>query len=226
MVIAEGVEAMKEMFGRNLKRALVVGAVAALLVGCKADEVEIELDVDQLNAVAGGNVGMTEFEAVFSNIGELDNEQRAQVNAVRDILEQYMTIDDFELESTDMGFEVIIEGEIPVLDAARADHAYFIAVTESASLPGYHRVALHTGDDFAAMESEMSAINFMLSPDAYHPTKFRVDGQSSSLLAPAAEVDGRSYLLYDAPLDNRVRLVQKDGAFESVGAGFFLRLND
>ena len=197
-----------------------------MLFACKADEVEIELDVEQLQAAADGTEVMAEFEAEFSNLGELDDEQRAQVDAVRDILEQYMAIDDFELESTDTGFEVTIEGEIPVVDTPRADHAYFIAVDDSSSLSGYHRVSLQTGDDFTAMESKMSAISFMLSPNAYHPTKFRVDGESSRLLAPAAEVDGRAYLLYDAPLDERVRLVQKDGAFDQVGGGFFIRLED
>jgi|GEM_PF-611081 len=218
---------MMTAFSRgNLKRIVLVGAVSAVLAGCKADEVEIELDTRQLLAVADGDSVTTEFEAVFSNIGELDNEQRAQVDAVRSILEEYMTIDDFELETTDMGFEVTIEGEIPVLGVDRADDAYYIAVRESPSLPGYHRISLETGDDFGRMEGEMSAINFMLTPDAFHPTKFRVDGQSPSLLAPAAQVDGRSYLLYDAPLEDRLRVVQKGGAFDSVGAGFFLRLDE
>jgi hypothetical protein len=78
--------------------------------------------------------------------------------------------------------------------------------------------------DFKAMEGEMSAISFMLSPYAHHPTKFRVDGESSSLLAPAAEVDGRAYLLYNGPLEDRIRLVQKDSPFDRVGAGFFILL--
>jgi len=217
---------MTTTLARYMRRAFILGGIAVLLVACKADEVEIELDVQQLQAAANGADVMAEFEAVFSNLGQLDNEQRAQVDAVRDILEQYMAIDDFELETTDTGFEVTIEGEIPFVDATRADHAYFIAVSESSSLPGYHRVALQTGDDFTAMEGEMSAISFMLSPDAHHPTKFRVDGESTSLLAPAAEVDGRAYLLYDAPLEDRIRLVQKDGPFDRVGAGFFIRLPD
>ena len=217
---------MKTSLARYVRRALILGGAAIVLVACKADEVEVDLDVQQLQSAADGAEVMAEFEAVFSNLGELDNEQRAQVDAVRDILEQYMAIDDFELETTDTGFEVTIEGEIPVIDAPRADHAYFIAVSESASLPGYHRVALQTGDDFRAMEGEMSAISFMLSPDAHHPTTFRVDGESSSLLAPAAEVNGRAYLLYDAPLEDRVRLIQKDGPFDRVGAGFFIRLAD
>lgn len=211
---------------RYFSRTFIISAILVLLVACKADEAEIELDVQQLQAAADGAEVMAEFEAVFSNFGELDNEQRAQVDAVRNILERYMEIDDFELETTDTGFEVTIEGEIPVVNSTRTDHAYFIAVSESSSLPDYHRVALMTGDDFTAMEGEMSAINFMLSPDAYHPTKFRLDGKSSSLLAPAAEVDGRVYLLYDAPLQERVRLTQKDGPFDSIGAGFFIRLRD
>ncbi|RZU98745.1 hypothetical protein [Spiribacter vilamensis] len=209
----------------KLGRIATMGMVAVLLAGCKADEVEIDLAIEQLKAVAAGEEVTAEFEAVFSNIGELDDEQRAQVGAVEDILTQYMSVDDFELERTDLGFEVTVEGELPVLGVDRADHAYYLSVTESASLPGYHRVSFETGDDFARMEGEMSAINFMLSPDAYHPTKFRLDGRSSSVLAPAAEVNGRSYLLYDAPLEDRVRLIQKGGAFDSTGAGFFVRLD-
>lgn len=85
---------MTTNLARYVRRALILGGTTVLLVACKADEVEIELDVQQLQAATDGADVMAEFEAVFSNLGQLDNEQRAQVDAVRDILEQYMAIDD------------------------------------------------------------------------------------------------------------------------------------
>lgn len=133
----------------GLGRVAIMGMVAVLLAACKADEVEIDLAIEQLKAVAAGEEVTAEFEAVFSNLGELD---------------------DFQLERTDLGFEVTVEGELPVLGVDRADHAYYLSVTESASLPGYYRVS-------------------------------------------------------DAPLEDRVRLIQKGGAFDSTGAGFFVRLD-
>ena len=64
---------MTTNLARYARRALILAGTAVLLVACKADEVEIDLNVQQLQAAADGAEVMAEFEASFSNIGQLDN---------------------------------------------------------------------------------------------------------------------------------------------------------
>ena len=65
-------------------------------------------------AAVDGEDRVIKFEAQFSNFGELDEEARAQVEALENILTKFMEIDDFEIENTDMGYDVILEGEMPI----------------------------------------------------------------------------------------------------------------
>jgi hypothetical protein len=65
----------------------------------------------------------------------------------------------------------------------------------------------------------------MLSLDEFHPTKFKLKGKSIQVVAPAVEINGESYLLYSQEIDGRVSLSFKGGAFDSVGAGFFIKKN-
>lgn len=72
---------------------------------------------------------MVSFEATFSTFGKLDDAQKAQVTAIENILEDYIELEDFELATTDMGFEVIIEGEFPVSTDGANSSAYFLNKT-------------------------------------------------------------------------------------------------
>ena len=175
-------------------------------------------------AAAEGDVGIIEFEAKFSNFGDLDQEARTQVEALEKILNNFMVILDFELETTDMGFEITLEGEMPLTNQT-LDSAYYLHVSSSEILDGYTFVELRTGNEFDDLSNQMLAINFMLSPDEFHPTKIKLKGSDVQVIAPATEINGDAYLLYKGAVDGRVSMKFEGGIFDSTGAGFFIKQN-
>jgi hypothetical protein len=81
------------------KKLSIVLAIGISLIGCKADELEISMKTSDLLSVRNGGNEVAEFEAVFSMVGELDNESRALVDALENILVKYVYIDDFEIKT-------------------------------------------------------------------------------------------------------------------------------
>ena len=206
------------------KKLSIVLAIGISLIGCKADELEISMKTSDLISVRNGGNEVAEFEAVFSMVGELDNESRALVDALENILVKYVYIDDFEIKTTDMGFEVTIEGKIPVISGDDSNAAYYISLEKSEVIDEATQVQLKTGQKFEQMNSEMMALNFMLAPDAFHPTRFRLRGDNDiEVLAPAVQVDGRDYLMWRGRVGDRLSLSFSGGAYDRTGAGFFFR---
>jgi len=120
-----------------LDKTLIFAFGLVALAGCKADKIEIDLTEKILQSAKSGQEEMVSFEATFSTFGELDDAQKAQVSAIENILEDYIELEDFELATTDMGFEVIIEGEFPVSTNSANSSAYFLHITQSDILEGW-----------------------------------------------------------------------------------------
>ncbi len=205
------------------KSFIFLTAAAILLSACKAKIVELDLKQEDLQAVQNGDVKYASFEAKFSNIGELDDEQRAQVTALENILENYMDLDDFELANTDMGFDVIVEGVIPISSQEQSASPYYMLVEPSNIFEGYHLVQLKTGDAFKKMSSEMKAINFMLAPDEFHPTTLKVRADNMDVIVIGAEMDGEANLVWQGTIERRERFSFSGGIFDKTGAGIFFK---
>ena len=120
----------------NIKNILLFLISSILLIACKAEIVELDIKAKDVFAAVDGEDGVIEFEAQFSNFGELDEEARAQVEALENILTKFMEIDDFEIENTDMGYDVILEGEMPISNK-KLDATYYIHVSSSELFDGY-----------------------------------------------------------------------------------------
>ena len=208
----------------NIKKNLLFLISSILLVACKAEIVELDIKAKDVFAAVDGEDGVIEFEAQFSNFGELDEEARAQVEALENILTKFMEIDDFEIENTDMGYDVILEGEMPITNK-KLDAAYYIHVSSSELFDGYTFLELKTGDEFNNLSTQMSAINFMLSPDEFHPTKIKLKGKDVQVLIPATEIDGKAYLFYEGVINGRISMKFEGGVFDKIGAGLFLKEN-
>ena len=88
---------------------------------------------------------------------------------------------------------------------------------------GAYLVQLRTGNDFDRMEREMQAINFMLAPDAFHPTRIRLRGDDQfEIIAPGAQVDGSYHLMWRGTSKDKLTLRFSGGPFDEVGAGFLI----
>jgi hypothetical protein len=208
----------------NIKNISLFLISSILLIACKAEIVELDIKAKDVFAAVDGEDGLIDFEAKFSNFGELDEETRAQVEALENILTKFMKIDDFELETTDMGYEITLEGEMPITNK-KSDAAYYMHVSSSDIFDSYTFLELRTGDNFNNLSNQMSAINFMLSPDEFHPTKIKLKGKDVQVLIPATEIDGKSYLFYEGVINEKISMKFEGGVFDKIGAGFFLKEN-
>ena len=208
----------------NIKNIFLFLISGILLIACKAEIVELDIKAKDVFSAVDGKDGVIKFEAQFSNFGELDEEARAQIDALENILTKFMEIDDFEIENTDMGYDVILEGEMPISNK-KLDATYYIHVSSSELFYGYTFLELKTGDDFNNLSNQMSAINFMLSPDEFHPTKIKLKGKDVQVLIPATEIDGKAYLFYEGVIDGRISMKFEGGVFDKIGAGLFLKKN-
>ena len=209
---------------KGARRIILLAAIATLLVGCKADELELRIDLTQLRSAAAGNDVAAPFKAVFTDSRPLNTRQSAQVDDVWSALKEYVRITDFERENVDGGLRVTIEGEVPVRTTRNANDAWFVSFTESSAFGGFHRVALESSDRFDELQQRLASINFALELAEFHPTTIEITGRTPRILAPAATVEGESHLLYDGALDNRLRIRQSGGAFEHTGPGFLVRM--
>ena len=208
----------------NIKNIFLFLISSILLIACKAEIVELDIKAKDVFAAVDGEDGVIEFEAQFSNFGELDEEARAQVEALENILTKFMEIDDFEIENTDMGYDVILEGEMPISNK-KLEATYYIHVSSSDLFDGYTFLELKTGDDFNNLSNQMSAINFMLSPDEFHPTKIKLKGKDIQVIIPATEIDGEAHLFYKDTVNGKISMKFDGGVFNKIGAGLFLKEN-
>ena len=210
---------------KGARRVILLAVIATLLVGCKADELELRIDLTQLRSAAAGNDVVVPFKAVFTDSRPLNTRQSAQVDDVWSALKEYVKIKDFERENVDGGLRVTVKGELPVRTTRSADDAWFVSFTESTAFGGFHRVTLESGERFDALQQKLASVNFALDLAEFHPTTIEITGRASRLLAPAATVEGESHLIYDGPLDNPLRIRQSGGAFEHTGPGFLVRMD-
>ncbi|RZU98760.1 hypothetical protein [Spiribacter vilamensis] len=210
---------------KGARRVILLAVIATLLVGCKADELELQIDLTQLRSAAAGNEVLLPLKAVFTDPRPLNTRQSAQVDDVWSTLSEYMRVREFKRENVDGGLRVTIESEVPVLTTRNADDALFVSFTESTIFSGLHRVTLESGERFEALQDELASINFALDLAEFHPTTIEITGRSSRLVAPAATVEDESHLLYDGTLDGQLRIRQSGGAFEQTGPGFFVRMD-
>ena len=192
----------------------------ALLFGCNADQLEVNLKTEELREAATGTAMTTSFEAEFSLVSELDDQQRAELDQMIATVEDFMEIDDIEIQNSDFGITLTVEGQMPV-SASEVAAPYYVSVTESDIFGDMYRVELANGYEFERFQNAMQGINFMLAPNAVQPVKFKLRGEGT-VLAPAVEIDGYTYLFYAGDIGRRLTMNFSGGPFENTSGGFLL----
>ena len=203
-----------------VSRYYLLAATLIALAGCNADKLEISLKTEQLRDAGQGIDNSTAFEAQFSLMSEMDDQQRSELEQMIATVEDFMEIDDVELESSDFGINLIIEGNIPV-SATQVAAPWYVSVTSSEIFGDLYRVELANGTEFDRFQNALQGINFMLAPNAVQPVKFKLRGEGV-VLAPGVEVDGYTYLLYADEIDRRLTMNFSGGPWENTSGGFFL----
>ena len=76
----------------NIRNIFLILISSILLIACKAEIVELDIKTKDVFAAVDGEDGLIDFEAKFSNFGELNEETRVQVEALENILTKLTTI--------------------------------------------------------------------------------------------------------------------------------------
>ncbi|WP_173089019.1 hypothetical protein [Devosia sp. 1635] len=222
-----------------MKRLVVGLAIAGALAGCKAEMVEVRLSAEDINSALAGEDVTVRFAASFNVLGELDAEQRAQMDQLQAIAERYLSIDDFQMTRGDYGSaELELEGELPLITsenragAARSAFAIFVDAVEGEPLLSAfsHSVRLGTTETFAAMESNMQEVNIMLAADAVQPVQFRLRadaGADLQVLAGGFQLSGESFGVRTIPIEDgdSATITFKGGAYDAVAGSFLISLD-
>ncbi|WP_157959942.1 hypothetical protein [Devosia submarina] len=221
-----------------MKRLVVSLAVATALAACKAEMVEVRLSAEDINSALAGEVVAVPFAASFDMLGELDAEQRAQMDQLQAIAERYLSVDDFQMTRGEYGSaELELEGELPLIASAnRADSeesafAIFVDSVEGEPLLSAfpYSVRLGTTDSFALMESDMQDVNFMLAADEVQPVQFRIRadaGADLQILAGGFQLSAESFGVKTITVEegDSATITFKGGAYDAVTGSFLLSL--
>jgi len=203
-----------------MNRTTIILLGTALLFGCNADQLEVNLKTDDLRQAAVGEQLFASFEAEFSLVSELDEQQRSELDQMIATVEDFMVIDDVEIENSDFGINLIVEGEMPI-SSTQVASPFYVSVTNSDIFGDMYRVELGNGYEFERFQNAMQGINFMLAPNAIQPVKFKLRGEGT-VLAPAVEIDGYTYLFYAGDIDRRLTMNFSGGPFDNTSGGFLL----
>ena len=214
-------------FSRKLVKSLSLCLMPLFLFACRADEVEISLDVDDIPVIAAGTDSMIEFQAEFSQFGELDDNAKSNIDRLEDILDEYVDVEEFEIDSRDSKFIVDIEGSIPVTNNELSTDAFYLHIEPSDLFDGYYKIQIKTGAMFASMKERMRSVNFMLAPERFHPTKFKIKGKGYDIIALGTRVGGEPYLIYKKNnVQRRTTLYFSEGIYEDIGPAVFVKLRN
>ena len=201
-------------------KSLFTLLAVALLTGCNADKLEVALKTDEIRAVGQGEETSVPFEAEFSLMSELDDQQRAELDQIIATVEDFMEIDDIELENSDFGINLLVEGQMPI-SSTSVPAPWYVSVTHSDIFSDLYRIELANGSEFDRFQNALQGINFMLAPNAVQPVKFKIRGEGV-VMAPGVEVDGYTYMLYAGEIDRCLTMNFSGGPWENTSGGFFL----
>ncbi|RYE10249.1 MAG: hypothetical protein EOP22_05860 [Hyphomicrobiales bacterium] len=188
---------------------------------------------DIVDALAGEPVDVP-FVATYSFFGDLDAEQKADMERLEAIARTFIDIESFEISSKSSTVEVSVEGTLPLITPANGRDskpgAWRLLVGPSElGIPGFdHRVWLAATSDFDAMEKDMRDVNFMSAPDEFNPTQIRLradSGVALKLLAGGFQTGGDHVGLgvVDVEAGSSVTLNFGGGAYDETGATFLVQ---
>ena len=161
---------------------------------------------------------------------------RQQIKSFEEIIEQYVELDDVEIEKSMMGMDLLIEGNIPLvygkkLPKNRTDPwALFIKKNNvkglSASYP--YTLTLLPTRNFGGFKNKFSELNILLTPSASQPVSFKMrnnDKSEFNVFSGGAMVNGEAHAIYTANVKRKLSLTMKGGVYDTAYPVIFFRLD-
>ena len=154
---------------------------------------------------------------------------KGQINDLEKSVENYISLEEFDVSGGDFGIAITIEGEIPLLYAPDGEiprsieSPWALVISDNqdgGSLSGYpYKLTVATTSRFSAFEGELQNINFMLGPEEFQPIKFKLRASKDDQLkifTGAVEVGGESRVVYETEVSKRMTLTMKGGVYDKT----------
>ena len=209
--------------------------ILVILAGCKAELIETKIKTSDIKRAISKGITTVPFETKITIMGETED-TRQQIKSFGEIIEQYVELDDIEIEKSMMGMDLVIEGNIPLvhgkkLPKNRTDPwALFIKKNNvkglSESYP--YSITLLPTRNFGSFKNKFSELNILLTPSASQPVSFKMrnnDKSQFNVFSGGAMVNGEAHAIFTANVKRKLSLTMKDGVYDTAYPVVFFRLD-
>ena len=161
--------------------------ILVILAGCKAELIETKIKTSDIKRAISKGITTVPFETKITIMGETED-TRQQIKSFGEIIEQYVELDDVEIEKSMMGMDLVIEGNIPLVHGKKLPRnrtdpwALFIKKNKvkglSESYP--YSITLLPTRNFGSFKNKFSELNILLTPSASQPVSFKMRNNDKS----------------------------------------------
>ena len=209
--------------------------IFVILTGCKAELIETKIKTSDIKRAISKGITTVPFETKITIMGETED-TRQQIKSFGEIIEQYVELDDVEIEKSMMGMDLVIEGNIPLVHGKKLPRnrtdpwALFIKKNNvkglSESYP--YSITLLPTRNFGSFKNKFSELNILLTPSASQPVSFKMrnnDKSQFNVFSGGAMVNGEAHAIFTANVKRKLSLTMKDGVYDTAYPVVFFRLN-
>ena len=206
-----------------------------ILAGCKAELIETKIKTSDIKRAISKGITTVPFETKITIMGETED-TRQQIKSFGEIIEQYVELDDVEIEKSMMGMDLVIEGNIPLVHGKKLPRnrtdpwALFIKKNNvkglSESYP--YSITLLPTRNFGSFKNKFSELNILLTPSASQPVSFKMrnnDKSQFNVFSGGAMVNGEAHAIFTANVKRKLSLTMKDGVYDTAYPVVFFRLD-
>ena len=213
----------------------LICCILVILAGCKAELIETKIKTSDIKRAISKGITTVPFETKITIMGETED-TRQQIKSFGEIIEQYVELDDVEIEKSMMGMDLVIEGNIPLVHGKKLPRnrtdpwALFIKKNKvkglSESYP--YSITLLPTRNFGSFKNKFSELNILLTPSASQPVSFKMrnnDKSQFNVFSGGAMVNGEAHAIFTANVKRKLSLTMKDGVYDTAYPVVFFRLD-
>lgn len=206
------------------------------LTGCKSEIVEISLKTKDIKTAISGEDVSIKFETTFSLLAEYDDTTKSEIKKIRNVVEEYFTIEEFEVIENDFGIDIEIEGEIPLVYVKNDSQSietspWVIKISDNnkkGSLENYpYKISLSNTANFNSIVKLIEDINILVTIDRFQPVKFKLRTSNEDKLqifTGGVVVNGESFIIMEEEISKRINLTMKEGVYSDNFASFYFKI--
>ena len=209
--------------------------ILIILGGCKAELIETKIKTSDIKRAISQGITTVPFETKITIMGD-SQDTRQQIKSFEEIIEQYVELDDVEIEKSMIGMDLVIEGNIPLVYGKKLPRnrndpwALFIQPNKIDALSdGYPNIiSLLPTRNFGSFKNQFSELNILLTPSATQPVSFKMRNNDKSqfeIFSGGAIVDGEAHAVFTANVRKKVSLTMKGGVYDTAYPIIFFRLD-